>query len=344
MRLNIFGFGAKDAAAQNGAAAPLGSENQENQIIGGGDPKISSAVRKAGARSGGGKAASKSKSAGKVTMPPATTDSLKKRVKWLLTRLESFRQRLEPALESGDSAALCAAMEEYFDFIHTYGDVVAYDAFEIGPAFAEYHALFQKASLSYVQNQEDKAFAEIVEAALQPGQRLKELMSDHVRGAYMQMEELTSLVNMNQFRSIVVLGCGKVPSGLFYLYDQTAIPAIVGVESSPQAVEDSNSLLRKFNLERVRIIQADAATVDFSFFDAIYFGPFTAQRKDVMKRIRATARANATIIVRDPILTGSMAMEKVVPYMDPAFTLVKSGDPVKYRGPFMLRHFVLQPR
>ena len=336
MRLNIFGFGAKDTAAQNGAVVPQGSENQENQIVGGSDLKITSAVRKGNT--------GKSKALGKVALPPATTDSLKKRVKWLLVRLENFKQRLEPALQSGDREALATAMDEYFYFIHTYGDVVAYDAFEIGPAFSEYHELFKRASLAYVQSQEDLAFAEIVEAALQPGQRLKDLMSDHVRGAYTQMEELTSLVNMNQFRSIVVLGCGKVPSGLFYLYDQTAIPAIVGVDSSPQSAEDSNSLLRKFNLERVRVIQSDAALVDFSYFDAIYFGPFTAQRKEVMKRIRATARANATIIVRDPILTGSMAMEKVVPYMEPAFTLVKSGDPVKYRGPFMLRHFILQAR
>lgn len=343
MRLNIFGFGAKDAAAQNGAVVPQDSENQESQIAGSSDLKVDSAIRKSSARSAGGKTG-KSKGSGKVALPPATTDSLKKRVKWLLVRLESFRQRLQPALESGNREALAVAMEEYFDFIHTYGDVVAYDAFEIGPAFSEYHELFKRASLAYVHSQEDLAFAEIVEAALQPGQRLKDLMSDHVRGAYTQMEELTSLVNMNQFRSIVVLGCGKVPSGLFYLYDQTAIPAIVGVESSPQIAEDSNSLLRKFNLERVRVIQSDAATVDFSYFDAIYFGPFTAQRKEVMKRIRATARANATVIVRDPILTGSMAMEKVVPYMEPAFKLVKSGDPVKYRGPFMLRHFILQAR
>jgi hypothetical protein len=343
MRLNIFGFGAKDVAAQSGALTP-GEQNPIESQVKGGDSESASAARKSGARSSGSKVAGKAKSTAKITMPPATTDSLKKRVKWLLSRLESFRQRMEPALESGDSAALTSAMNEFFDFVHTYGDSVAYDAFEIGPAFPEYHELFKRASLEFVRNLEDRAFAEIIEASLEPGQRLKDLMSDHVRGAYAQMDELTSLVNMNQFRSIVVLGCGKVPSGLFYLYDQTAIPAIVGINGTAQAVEDSNTLLRKFNLERVRVIESDAVNLDFSFFDAVYFGPFVPQRKDVMKRIRATARPNATIIVRDPILTGSMAMEKVLPFMEPAFTLIKSGDPVKYRGPFMLRHFILQPR
>jgi len=332
MRLNIFGFGAKDAA-EAGASVSSDTENLQNSS----ESKSAAAPK---TRKGSGKA----KLSSKVIMPPATTDSLKKRVKWLLSRLEFFKQNMEPALASGSFDQLASLMEEYFSFIHTYGDSVAYDTFEIGPAFSEYHEFFNRVSIAYTKHADDRAFEEIIDASIEPGQRLRDLVSEHVRSAYSQMEELSSLVPLNQFRSILTLGSGKVPAALFYFYDQSAIPAIVATADSPESVDQSNSLLRKFNLDRARVIQADPASLDYSYFDAIYFGPFEALRRDVMKRIRATARPNATIILRDPILTGSIALEKVLPLMEPAFTLEKMGDPVKVRGRFMLRHFVLKMR
>lgn len=347
MRLNIFGFGsgAKDAtAAQSNPAAALGAQDSASsnvlQDVFGKPASRKVAQSMTGTKTSSGKA----KVPARAKVQPPTNDSLKKRVKWLLTSLEGLKQRIEPALEAGDTQKFVDGMNEYLAFISTYNDGVAYDTFEIGPAFPEYHEFFLRATLELAWRMEEQAFDEIMAASLEPWQKMKDVVSTCVRGAYTRMEELPSLVDFSQFRSIVMLGCGKVPSGLFYLYDQTPIPAIVGIDNLPQAVEDSNALLRKFNLDRVRVIEADAATLDYSYFDAIYFGPFATPRKDVMKRIRATARPNATVILRDPILTGSLGLEKVLPYMEPAFTLLRSGDATKYRGRFMLRHHILKVR
>lgn len=347
MRLNIFGFGsgAKDAtAAQSNPAAALGA--QDSAISSGLQDVFGKPASRKGAQAmtGTKSLTGKSKGPAKAKVQPPTNDSLKKRVKWLLTSLEGLKQRIEPALESGDTQKFVEGMNDYLAFISTYNDGVAYDTFEIGPAFPAYHEFFLRATLELAWRMEEQAFDEIMAASLEPWQKMKDVVSTCVRGAYTRMEELPSLVDFSQFRSIVMLGCGKVPSGLFYLYDQTPIPAIVGIDNLPQAVEDSNALLRKFNLDRVRVIEADAATLDYSYFDAIYFGPFATPRKDVMKRIRATARPNATVILRDPVLTGSLGLEKVLPYMEPAFTLLKSGDATKYRGRFMLRHYILKVR
>jgi hypothetical protein len=347
MRLNIFGFGsgAKDAtAAQSNPAAALGAQDSTSSS-GLQDVFGKPASRKGAQTTTGTKTPSgKSKGPSKAKVQPPTNDSLKKRVKWLLTSLDALKQRIEPALEAGDTQKFVEAMGDYLSFITSYNDEVAYDTFEIGPAFPEYHEFFLRATLELAWRMEEKAFDEIMEATLEPWQKMKDVVSTCVRGAYTRMEELPSLVDFSQFRSIVMLGCGKVPSGLFYLYDQTPIPAIVGIDNLPQAVDDSNALLRKFNLDRVRVIEADATTLDYSYFDAIYFGPFATPRKDVMKRIRATARPNATVILRDPVLTGSLGLEKVLPYMEPAFTLLRSGDATKYRGRFMLRHHILKVR
>ncbi len=313
MRLNIFGFGAgaKDAtAAQSNPAAALGAQDpaSANGLL---DISAKPASRKGAQTTTGTKTSSaKSKGPAKAKVQPPTNDSLKKRVKWLLTGLDALKQRIEPALESGDTQKFVEGMNDYLAFISTYNDGVAYDTFEIGPAFSEYHEFFLRATLELAWRMEEQAFAEIMEASLEPWQKMKDVVSTCVRGAYTRMEELPSLVDFSQFRSIVMLGCGKVPSGLFYLYDQTPIPAIVGIDNLPQASGRLNALLRKFNLDRVRVIEADAATLDYSYFDAIYFGPFAAPRKDVMKRIRATARPNATVILRDPILTGSLGLEE----------------------------------
>ncbi len=351
MRLNIFGFGnaAKDATAAQMAAAATG----EHPALADQVKELSSppASRSKGARStaaqslGSKSAAGKSRaSASKLQVPPALSETLKKRVKWLLSQLEQHRERIEPALNSGDNEAFVSAMKSFQAFTAAYSDIVAYDAFEIGPAFTEYHEFFLRATLQFAWRMEERAIEEVMEASLKKGDKLKSLVGECVRGAYTRMEELPTLVDFSQFRSIVVLGCGKFPSSLFYLQDETAIPAIVGVDNDRDAAQCANALIRKFNLDRVRVIEADAATLNYSYFDAIYFGPFASPRKDVMKRIRATVRGNATIILRDPVLTGSLGLEKVLPFMEPAFTLLRSGDPINNRGRFMLRHYILKPR
>ncbi|HNB24648.1 MAG TPA: class I SAM-dependent methyltransferase [Candidatus Melainabacteria bacterium] len=341
MRLNIFGFGsgAKDAG---GAEADVAASLSPLALPGEDLKATKSGLRKNGAKAA--TAAGKPRSSRKSQFPPPTTESLKKRVKWLLAHLEEFKQRLEPALDTGNTEEFVLVMQNYLAFIAAYTDTVAYDAFELGPAYPEYLKFFHRASLEFAWRMEEKAFSEIVEAELQPWQRMKEVVSECIAGSYARMEELPSLVDFSQIRSIVVLGCGKVPASLFYLQDQTNVPAIVGIDNLQEAVDCANALVSRFKLDRVRVLNADASKLDYSFFDAIYFGPFATPRIEVMKQIRSTARPNATIILREPQFTGTLAFERVLPYMQPAFNLLKAGDPKKYLGRFMMRHYVLRPR
>lgn len=341
MRLNIFGFGsgAKDAGALDADATGF-LDPQPAQ-------KATAKAPKTGARKGSKPPLATGKSrtlSRKSQTPPPNTESLKKRVKWLLAHLEEFRQRLQPAMDTGNTDEFVLVMQNYLAFIAAYSDTVAYDAFELGPAYPEYLKFFHRASLEFAWRMEEKAFAEIAEAELQPWQRMKEVVSECISGSYSCMEELPTLVDFSQMRSIVVLGCGKVPASLFFLQDQTNIPAIVGIDNLQEAVDCASALATKFKLDRVRVINADAAKLDYSFFDAIYFGPFATPRADVLKQIRSTARPNATIILREPQFTGSLAFERVLPFMQPAFNLIKAGDAKKYLGRFMLRHYVLKPR
>lgn len=338
MRLNIFGLGngAKDAAAAEvNASRPV--------------PAPEAGVDKGskGNRKGGVRTPSQSKprpSSRRAQFPPEPTESLKKRVKWLVAHIEEFKERLEPSMDSGNTEEFVSTMNNFLAFISAYSDTVAYNAYELGPAYPESLKFFHKACLELAWRMEEKAFVEIAEAELQPGRPLKEVVSQCIAGSYFRMEELSDLVDFSQTRSIVVLGCGKVPASLFYLQDQTRVPAIVGIDNVQEAVDCSNALVSKLNLDRVRIVKADATTFDYSFFDAIYFGPFASPRADVLKQIRSTARPNATIILREPHHTGSLAFERVLPYMQSSFDLIKAGDAKKYLGRFMLRHFVLKMR
>lgn len=340
MRLNIFGLGSgtRDAAAAEVDASQTAPETPMQP---------GSAKSPKGARKGVVKTPSQSKpraASRRAQFPPDPTESLKKRVKWLVAHIEEFKQRLEPSMDSGNTEEFVLMMNNFLAFISAYSDTVAYETYELGPAYPDSLKFFHKACLELAWRMEEKAFAEIAEAELQPGQPLKEVVSQCIAGSYIRMEELSDLVDFSQTRSIVVLGCGKVPASLFYLQDQTRVPAIVGIDNVQEAVDCSNALVSKLNLDRVRIIKADATTFDYSFFDAIYFGPFASPRADVLKQIRSTARPNATIILREPHLTGSLAFERVLPYMQPAFDLIKAGDSKKYLGRFMLRHYVLQMR
>ena len=153
-------------------------------------------------------------------------------------------------------------------------------------------------------------------------------------------EELCRMVDFSVCRSFVMTGCGKLPASLFFMFDKTSVPDLLGVDIDAQAVAMARELVAKWRLDRIRIEQRDAAQISYAPYDLVYWDPFATPRRNIMHRILETAHPDVTIILRDPFATGTLLMEPVLPYLDSRFVVTDESE--GFPGRFRFKHYILR--
>jgi SAM-dependent methyltransferase len=189
---------------------------------------------------------------------------------------------------------------------------------------------------------EARAYDALIEKRGRCAERIGDLLGANTWGAYARMGETLALFDASGCRRFLMAGCGPVPDSLFHLDDWTEIPELVGVDREPEAVRRARRLVEAFGRGRIRIDEADAATLDYAGFDVICCSAFLAPRRAIMERIAATSDDGAVVILRDPVATGTLLFESVAGALPSRFAIRtrSSGPP----GRFMLAYYVLDVR
>ncbi len=278
-----------------------------------------------------------------ISILKAVTESFSPRgraLAQLKKQVEYHRQQLSRFSPDGSEEGFASAMDGFLEFIHTYPHRDVYLDFERSPQFIQYQQFFLPYMLRLAWQMEDLTFADMISQDLDSEQKLGDIHAIHTKHSYARIEDAVNLADLSNCQSYVMLGCGKVPSSMFYVHDWTDIPRIVGVDNNEEAVIKATQICRKFGLDRISIEQADAGSFDLSSFDAIYWGQFCTPRKKVMENIIKTAKKNCKIILREPFHTGTLGTESILPSLDPRLEIC--GESEDLIGRFMLKHYILR--
>ena len=254
------------------------------------------------------------------------------------SRLECFRERLAGQW-SEDDAGFIPAMEDFLRFIAQYDDKDAYAAFERRGPLREFRSFFADCVLRFAWVMEGRTYSELA-SKMTAGGKIGPRLGRSTWGSYARMGDAVKLVDFSSCRRLVVMGCGRAPCSLFYLHDWTDVPCLVGIDRDPESLTMSRQLAEGFGLDRIRIVGADAADLDYSEFDIIYWGPFAQPRHKIMERLATTGRPGSVVILRDPFFTGTLLFEPMVPALDPRLAICAESS--GYPGRFMLKHYVLR--
>jgi SAM-dependent methyltransferase len=187
---------------------------------------------------------------------------------------------------------------------------------------------------------EERAFDALMSRRAQHAGRLGPLLGTHAWGAWAGMAQSLALVDVAACRRFLMVGCGPLPDSLLYLHEETAVESLVGIDRDPQALRRARELSAAFGLERIEIRDADARDFDYAGFDLICCSAFLTPRREVLARVAATARPDCAILLRDPVLTGKLFFESVLP--DPRFEVCAESSAPPRR--FMLKYYSLRRR
>jgi hypothetical protein len=255
------------------------------------------------------------------------------------SELARHRARLERCERRPASDAFLAAMQETLAWLRAYDAPVAYQQFEQSAEFLPQQSFFSECLLSFAMGREELTYAELMQKTQTPFRKFEEIIGARYHVRYASMAETLQLVDYSACKRYVMIGIGRVPASLLYLHDWTAVPELVGIDNYPEAVAKCRQLLDAYRIDRIKVLLADGVDYDYSDADVIYLGYFANPRADVLARIIRTAKKSAQVILRDPVGTGTLFAERLLPAIKPALSVCAEGAAMPF---FMNKHYILR--
>ncbi len=157
---------------------------------------------------------------------------------------------------------------------------------------------------------------------------------------------------LNEFRNIekfiekskkfVMIGCGSFPLTLFTIGEKFNNLNIIGIDSSPEAIINAKSLKNKLSFINVSFEILDGINYNYHSIDTIFIANLVIPKTNVLKRIAMTCQSGTTILLRTPIMYGSLLSEDVN-YMElQSFKLVKEIEPNSDTDDILYKLLVLE--
>ncbi len=134
------------------------------------------------------------------------------------------------------------------------------------------------------------------------------------------------LIDLDEPRTVTMVGCGVFPSTLIFLAENTAIPSLVGIDQDIEVVEHARSLIARTG-HRISFECCPGDQFDFSRSDLIYIANGTNGKSRVLAHAAAVCPGGAQIVVRIPFGPGRLFYEALDPDLPPALTRSRLGKP-----------------
>jgi hypothetical protein len=270
------------------------------------------------------------------SLAPAT--DLESRVARLRAMLDRHRRSLSDRAPREGAALPDPAIAELLGLIRTLDDREAFAELERDGTVAAHRACFGPRMLAFIAATEERVRTDLL-AGGHNGNPVGMRLRANPWGAYRGTEETVAAIDLSACRRLAMIGCGPLPDTLLYLHEHTAIDALVGIEHERHAADRARTLVDRFGLDRIEILEQDGTQADYAGFDVVFVSVFAQPRAEVIARVAGTADAGALVILRDPMFTGRLLFESVLGRLPERFELRARAR--SHPGSLMLARYVL---
>ena len=132
-------------------------------------------------------------------------------------------------------------------------------------------------------------------------------------------------LDFRDFRRMVLVGCGWLPTTLFHIHEKTDVPELVGLDIIPDAIATSNQLAKRLGYDRVRTERIDGCSYDYSQAQIVYIVRMALPQLAVLSRVADTAPDNVQVVVRDSYSLGRLWGSPLESFLDPRFEVTGKG-------------------
>ena len=117
---------------------------------------------------------------------------------------------------------------------------------------------------------------------------------------------------MKDSKNFIMIGCGSFPITLFSVCEKYKQLNTIGIDSSPEAIINAKELKGKLKYKNVIFEIVDGINYNYINMDTIFIANLVIPKTKVLKRIAMTSKPGTKILLRVPVMYGSLLSEDAV--------------------------------
>jgi len=241
------------------------------------------------------------------------SSELRKKVDEVFEKFEEFKIQFEKYPYAQKQQKFFQVMEKFRIYLANITDEKLIDMVMHSERYVHYKKYFRDQNDYFMRALETVEALDIINKNTGVDSTLLNIIStDYLKNRYLQKSHDLRLANLSNIKKIVMVGCGPFPDTLLYLYENTNIPELIGLDYNEEAIFISAQFIENLGFDRIKLQCMDGTLYDYADADLIYIAGFVHQKDEVLKQIAETStNKNAEIIVDSALGMQKLLFENV---------------------------------
>lgn len=279
----------------------------------------------------------------------ASKSNPNKNMKDLNDEIEMHQMFLDEYITTDNNNEFIKQMDEFRDFLKnacklTSGYIQLYSQFKEQEEFYKYKDFFIFCE-SYHERLIEVHEKENIMNSNEDFSTIRESLSlDYNKKFYQDIS--TEFDKLDDYikngKTFVMVGCGSFPITMLAACERYQQLSITGIDSSAEAIINAKQLKSKFQFNNIVFKIEDGINYNYIDEDIIFIANLVIPKTKVLKRIAMTCKPGTKILVRVPIVYGSLLSEDVNYASINSFKVVNNIEPSKNTDDILYKLLVLE--
>lgn len=267
----------------------------------------------------------------------------------LKEEIELYKMVLSDNIKSDDNDSFIKSMNQFREFLKnacklSTGYLQLYNQFKDDEGFYEYKDFFMFCESFHERLIEIHEKQHIINTN-NNFSSIKEYLSLEYNKKFYQdiSNEFNELDKyMKNCKNFVMVGCGSFPITLFSVCEKYNNICITGIDSSPEAIINAKELKTKLSYKSVIFEIIDGINYNYKNNDTIFIANLVIPKTKVLKRIAMTCKSGTKVLLRVPVMYGSLLSEDINYISISSFKLIENIEPSKNTDDILYKLLVLE--
>jgi hypothetical protein len=226
----------------------------------------------------------------------------KKDFEIFLQKIETYKEKFIQCNYSQEKKIFFHLMRDFLAFLSEIKNPRIYEIFLHSKDYRLHQKIFRHYHSYYIRAVELlESIAIMTKTTAKKTDFVDLLDSIRIQDRYYRKAQELDFINFEKKKIFATVGCGSFPETMLYMYENTNIQNIIGVDDNEEAVYTAGNIVSSLGLSDVHFRCINGKFFDYKDIDIIYISNFILDKKEILQRIAETMKDDVQIITRIPI-------------------------------------------
>ena len=206
--------------------------------------------------------------------------------------LEAFKKNIEELPYGYKKEEFFKIMEEFHRFLTKIDEDELFEVVQKSKKYKEYKDFFREKNNYFMRAVESVEALDIIAKNIKRDTSLYDLFSTKfIQEIFLNKEKELESLDMKKARKMIFVGSGSLPDTCLYVYQNTDIETLIGVDYNEKSINISSQLVENLGFDnRIKFEHIDGSKYDYNDTDIVYIAGFVPKKHEILTQIVNTSK------------------------------------------------------